>query len=452
MPGSVSSGRYSRVVDRESRLSGWQWATLMLSCVSIVAVVFATWELVENRLFRDADYVTLHYLYITRGIASSMVLSAWAAWFVLRQRRLSEEELRQSREHYRRLLEASPGAVALYDGSLRVSEWNQAAERLYGFSKSDVLGRALPTVPPEKEAELVDLLRKVEAGEPIAVVETLRRDARGALVDVQLSVLPFREGPGERYFLEVTEDIRERVRLRQTLLEVEKLTSIGKTAAGTAHHLNTPLAAMLLRVQMMRERALDGQTESDLERLETSLVFCQQFVSRLLEFSRRPLAEKRPEEVGRLIESVVSFLAPSITSRQARVRVESGAVDGSRILGDRNLLEALFSILLGNALDAVPPGGSIVVRCARPTAETIEVEVADDGCGIPAAELPRVFEPFFTTKGPGKGTGLGLAIARNIVLEHGGTIRLESRPERGTSVFLAFPVLPSDRGTEAPSP
>ncbi len=428
------------MVERDSQSSGWQWTTLVLSSVSMVAVVFALWELVENRFFRDVDYVTLHYLYITRGIASSLILASWAGWYVLRQRRRSEDDLRRSREHYRGLLEASPGAVVLYDASLRVSEWNQAAERLYGFSKGEVIGRALPTVPEEKAAELSELLRRAAAGEPATAVETLRRHAQGTLVDVQLSVLPFQEGNGQSYFLEVTEDIRERVRLRQTVLEVEKLTSMGKTAAGTAHHLNTPLAAMLLRVQMMRERTHDDQTAGDLERLEGSLHFCQQFVSRLLEFSRRPAAQKQLEDVGKTIESVVSFLAPSFSARQARVLVDTSAVGGSRILGDRNLLEALFSILLGNALDAIRSGGSIAIACSRPSEESIEVRIADDGCGIAEADLPRIFEPFFTTKGPGRGTGLGLAIARNIVLEHGGSIRLENGPVRGTIAVLMLPI------------
>ena len=84
----------------------WFWATLTLSSITIVAVVFAGWELVENRFFRDANYVTLHYLYITRSVASSLLLAFWAAWYVLRQRRESEEELRRSRERYRGLLEA----------------------------------------------------------------------------------------------------------------------------------------------------------------------------------------------------------------------------------------------------------------------------------------------------------------------------------------------------------
>ena len=126
----------------------------MLSCISIVAIVFAAWEVAENRFFRHVDYVTLHYLYITRGIASSLLLAFWAAWYVISQRRRSEEELRRSRERYRGLLEVSPGAVALYDASLQVSEWNATAERLYGFSKAEVLGKPLPTVPAGKQEEL----------------------------------------------------------------------------------------------------------------------------------------------------------------------------------------------------------------------------------------------------------------------------------------------------------
>src|SRR5574342_152993 len=98
----------------------WVWATLALSSITIAATVFSGWEVIENRFFNHTDYVTLHYLYITRGIASSLLLAFWAAWYVMRQRRRSEEELRRSREDYRRLLEASPGAVALYDSSLKV--------------------------------------------------------------------------------------------------------------------------------------------------------------------------------------------------------------------------------------------------------------------------------------------------------------------------------------------
>ncbi len=99
----------------------WFWATLTLSSITIVSVVFAAWEVAENRFFRDANYVTLHYLYITRGVASSLLLAFWAAWFVLKQRRKSEDDLRRSRERYRGLLEAFPGAVILYDRTCKCS-------------------------------------------------------------------------------------------------------------------------------------------------------------------------------------------------------------------------------------------------------------------------------------------------------------------------------------------
>src|ERR1035438_1120019 len=235
----------------------WFWATLTLSSITIVSVVLAAWELVENRLFRDADYITLHYLYITRGVASSLLLAFWAAWFVLRQRRKSEEELRRSRERYRGLLEVFPGAVILYDSSRRVLEWNASAQRMYGYGKDEVCGSSLPVIPQAKTGELGDFIRRVERGEPILDVETMRQPKDGEAFEVQLSLLPFRESAGPLLFLEVTSDIRERVRWRQRMLEIEKLTSMGKMAAGTAHHLNSPLAALLIRVQMMRQRMKD---------------------------------------------------------------------------------------------------------------------------------------------------------------------------------------------------
>ena len=419
----------------------WFWATLILSSVSITAIVFGIWELVEGRFFREANYLTLHYLYITRGIASSLLLALWASWYVLHERQKTEAELRRSRERYRGLLHVSPSAIALYDAALQVSEWNETAARLYGFTKEEVIGHVLPTVPREKQAELMEFLQRVEAGHPILDVETLRRDNSGTSFEVQLSLLPFQEPAGRRYFLEVTSDIRERVQMRSRLLEIEKLTSMGKMAAGTAHHLNTPLAAMLLRVQMMRERLHHELCSADLERLETGLRFCQQFVQRLLEFSRRPPAQKQPEKISALMRSVVSFLAPSIQAKRAQIVLELGSAEGEQVLADRNQVEALFSVLLSNALDAIPPGGTIVIWGCGMSPGEMELRIADNGCGISEVHFPRVFEPFFTTKESGKGTGLGLAIARNIVEEHGGTISLESKPDQGTVACIRFPVI-----------
>ena len=417
----------------------WFWATLVLSSISIIALVFAFWELVENHYFRELNYVSLHYLYISRGIASSLLLASWAAWFVLRQRRIAEEELRRSRERYRGLLESSPGAVALYDASLRVWEWNAAAEQLYGFTKAEVIGNALPTVPLEKREELHAFLDSVDAGDAVLDQETLRRNRNGDAIEVQLSLLPFREG-GRQYIMEVTYDNRERVRLRQTLLELEKLTTMGKMAAGTAHHLNTPMASMLLRVQMMRARAEHKNgCASDLEQLENTIGFCQQFVRRLLDFSRKPAPQKQPEEVGPLVEAVLGFMAPSFGAKKVRASADLAEIAGARVLADRNQIETLLLTLLSNALDAVSSGGEILIT-GRQADGNLALEIADNGCGISDADMARVFEPFFTTKPPGKGTGLGLAIALNIVAEHGGTIGLHAAPGGGAVATVRLPL------------
>ena len=430
----------------------WFWATLTLSSITIVSAVLAAWELVENRLFRDADYITLHYLYITRGVASSLLLAFWAAWFVLRQRRKSEADLRRSRDLYRGLLEAFPGAVILYDSELRVLEWNAPAERMYGYRRDEILGTRLPILPAAKTAELDDFLRRVQYGVPVLDVETLRQPRSGEPFEVQLSLLPFREGPGPLCFLEVTSDIRERVRWRRHMMEIEKLTSMGKMAAGTAHHLNSPLAALLIRTELIRQHSTGPAFDADLARIEEGLQFCRHFVQRLLDFTRVMPVEKAPQDLATVIESIAGFFQPAILSRQASLTVDTSEGRGQLVFADRNLLETLLLTLLSNALDAVPAGGEIRLCCRRRSPGAAGFAVSDNGCGISPAHLEHVFEPFFTTKEPGKGTGLGLAIARNVVMEHGGTIEIESRLGEGTTVLVSLPLAGVPEAVEKVAP
>jgi two-component system, sporulation sensor kinase A len=440
---SAVAGRKAMRAEVSEQGRAWFWITLTLSSISVAAFVFALWELVENHYFRDVDYVTLHYLYISRGIVTSLILAFWAAWFVLRERRASEEQLRRSRERYRGILESAPSAVALYDRGLAVSEWNSAAEKLYGYPKTEVIGGRLPTVPQEKDDELEEFLHRVEVGEEVLDIETLRRTRDGVSFEVQLSLLPFRESSGETLFLEVTYDIRERVRLRQALLELEKLTTMGQMAAGTAHYLNTPLAAMLLRVQMMREESAGTKLAVDLEQLERNMRFCEQFVRRLLDFSRRPRSTLQPESLTRTVEAVVSFFSPQIDAKRAQLVVDVRLAEGAVVMADRGQLEALLLILLSNAMDAIEPAGHVWLRCRLVDGKRAEIRVCDDGCGIEESNFERIFVPFFTTKPVGKGTGLGLALARSIVHQHRGSIRIESAVNQGTTAIVELPVSPA---------
>jgi signal transduction histidine kinase len=210
-------------------------------------------------------------------------------------------------------------------------------------------------------------------------------------------------------------------------------------AAGTAHHLNSPLAALLIRTQLIRQHSTGPAFDADLARIEEGLQFCRHFVQRLLDFTRVMPVEKVPLDLTAVIESIAGFFRPAILSRSVNLTVDTSEGRGLLVFADCNLLETLLLTLLSNALDAVPAGGEINLRC-RPSPGIAGFTVSDNGCGISSAHLEHVFEPFFTTKEPGKGTGLGLAIARNVVIEHGGSIKIDSRPGEGTTVTVELPL------------
>ena len=418
----------------------WLWGTLLLSCVTILIFVFAVWELLEQHFFRYLDYRQLHYLYITRGVVSSILLASWAVWFVLKDRRKSEEALRRSRERYRAMLAHAADAIVLIDKNLDVLEWNPQAARLYGYSADDVVGKPLPTVASAERQELCEILRRLQQEEPVVELATIRTNHTGDRIDVAIRVSSFREvESNQMVFLEMASDLREQIRMRQRALEMEKLTTIGRMAAGTAHTLNTPLGAMLLRIEMLKDRLRKHDSAEEIDRLESSTRFCQEFVQKLLQYSRRSETTLRRLSAQELLDSISTFFRPTFQVRQHTLSCASSHLGGALILGDRNQLEALFAALLMNALDALPANGTVsmggTVNDGR-----VELFVQDNGCGVPEDKLNDIFEPFFTTKNAGQGTGLGLSIARNIVEEHRGNIELANNSDGGVTVRVSLPL------------
>lgn len=428
----------------------WFWATLVLSCTTLLAVIFSAWELVEHRYFRSLDYATLHYLYITRGIASSLLIGLWATWFVLRERRRHEHELERSHERYQSILNNTPDAVVLFDENFRVVEWNRAAEGLYGMEQQQVLGQVLPTVPPDQWAELEDLLNRVRGGEPVLEYETERVTRTHELLPVAVSyTLMPPSAPGPQLFLEVAQDSRPRRRLRDRLLEVEKLALMGQMAAGTAHHLNTPLTSMLLQVEMLRQRARNTEDEGELSAIERRIRFCQTFVQNLLRFGHRAPMKRRPVRLSEVVEAAMALLQPSLSLKKAALVSDLDGILPCSVFGDANRLEVMFSALVNNAVAAIPQGGTIRIHGTANHNGSSEIHIDDNGPGIAQEALLRMFEPFFTTKPAGQGTGLGLAIARTIAEEHGGTLSLQNRREGGARATVQLPVSVEDRQARA---
>jgi len=176
-------------------------------------------------------------------MVSSVLLAVWAVWFVLKDRRKSEEVLRRSRERYRAMLANAADAIVLFDTDLKVLEWNPQATRLYGYGADEVVGAPPPTVGSAEQKELHEILQRLQQKEPVVELATKRLNKSGECMDVAIRVSSFRDiESSQRVFLEMASDLREQIRMRQRALEMEKLTTIGRMAAGTAHTLNTPWA------------------------------------------------------------------------------------------------------------------------------------------------------------------------------------------------------------------
>jgi PAS domain S-box-containing protein len=409
-------------------------------CGSVL--ILASWGLVEYRYFGGGARPALEALYVTRSTALCLLTFLLASWLILRERRRHKGELEQACDRYRSILDNTPEAVVLFDDDFRVAEWNRAAERLYGIERQEAVGKKLTTIPIERWNEIRGLLGRLSRGQQVLDYESERLTAAGDRVPVALGyarVPPIKNQPP--LYLEIAQDIRVRLQMRDKLLEIEKLTLMGHLAAGTAHHLNTPLTAMLLQTEMLRLQLPGAEEQAELASIEGRIRFCQGFVQNLLCFARCPELEQKRVSFGGIVKAAGSLLRPSALMKKASLEVDADDFRDAWVLGDSNYLEAALSALVSNAIDAIAPRGSVHIHGHIEPGAAGEIYIDDDGPGVPEDLWPSLFLPFFTTKPAGQGTGLGLPIAKNIVERHGGTLQLQNRTGRGLRATVSLPML-----------
>ncbi len=249
---------------------------------------------------------------------------------------------------------------------------------------------------------------------------------------------------------EVTDSRSRLERGRDRLLVAEKLASVGKLAASVAHEIRNPLTAMKMWLFSIHEMARGnkemvrrlGIVSEEIARLE-------HIVRDFLEFSRPPVPQCSPRDVGTVIDETLKLLEPRLQWGKVRVvRMARGALPP--VIVDASQLKQVLLNLLGNAVDAMPCGGEIQISSAKETNADghpmVVVRISDTGTGVPPDIQPRIFEPFFSTKE--SGTGLGLSIAAQVMNHHGGTLVLESSTDKGTTFAVWLPIAPKDAHAE----
>jgi two-component system NtrC family sensor kinase len=232
----------------------------------------------------------------------------------------------------------------------------------------------------------------------------------------------------------------ELVSTQNQLIQYEKLTAIGKLAAGIAHEINNPLTSILLNSHLIAEKMGRSSTLQDnVKMIIDETTRCGTIVKGLLQFSRQSVPEKRPAQINDIINDTLLLFESQILV--SNVRVVKSLSDGlPLVMVDTNKIKQVFTNLLLNALDAMPKGGVLTIASSITDDKAhVEVSFADTGRGITAEQKGRIFDPFFTTKGM-KGTGLGLSVSYGIIEQHSGTITVESEVGAGTEFTIHLPV------------
>jgi len=223
--------------------------------------------------------------------------------------------------------------------------------------------------------------------------------------------------------------------LDERLLQQDRLATLGQLLSGIVHELNNPLTAVAGYAELMRGEHLRAPVRQQVKRISDEAARASRILKGILLFARGEDQARRPVDIVELLERTLSLRAYEFTVENIRLlrEYEPGLPP---VAANPTQLQQVFLNLLLNAEQAIrsrPRHGCITLRVRQPSAGgPLQVEVADDGPGIPRALLPRLFEPFFTTKPAGAGTGLGLSISRAILQEHGGEITVESQPGQGT--------------------
>ena len=411
------------------------------TALSVVAIDYLAFEPRFSFDMAGADVARLMIFVVISLLAASLA----------RQKTRAEILADQTLEEMAAIVESSEDAIysATREGVL--TSWNHGAEVLYGYTAEEVIGQSvLITVPTERTHETRSHLEKLARGVSVESYQTERRRKDGSLVSVLLSISPLRNRKGVVVGASaIARDISKQLRSEEALRRSEKLATAGRLTAAIAHEINNPLEAVTNLLYLARR----DPTRSDqhLEMAEREVLRVADIAQQALGFVR-DVSDAKPLNVSSTLEEVLQLYAVKITTKKIDMLKELD--ENCEISGFAGELRQLFSNLIVNAVDAMPPGGRLRLRVSRSQERSgnqrtgVRIVCADNGSGIPQADRGRIFEPFFTTK-KDSGTGLGLWLSEGIVRKHGGQIRVRSRTQNGRSgtVFSVF--LPQNIATQA---
>ena len=349
-----------------------------------------------------------------------------------------EEQLRSSEARWRSIVGSAVDGIVVIDQHGRVEAFNPAAERLFGYSESDVVGQNINVLMPSPYYEEHDryLARYLATGHAKIIGsgrEVTGRRKDGSTFPVHLSVGQFTIA-GERKFTGILHDLSARAGLEEQLREGAAMARIGEMAAVIAHEVRNPLAGIRGAVQTIgAQLPAESQSTVMVREIVTRIDSLNEMMKDLLLFARPPQPRPSPTEIIPLVQLTANLLTEDPALRNIHIDVAGSA---PAVSADAEMLKIVFQNLLVNSAQAMGGEGRIRVDVKRAEAWCL-VAFTDHGPGIPPDVRDKIFTPFFTTKA--RGSGLGLPTAKRLVEAHNGQISIECPAAGGTTVTVKLP-------------
>lgn len=361
------------------------------------------------------------------------------------------------------LLDQTNDGIFVCDLDHVIVYWNRGAERLYGWSAAEAVGRRLNELLKIGDLPFLEATDRVRRrGVWFGHLQKTTRDGRTLTLDCRWTLLRDEDGH-PKSILATDTDITERKQMEEKFLRTQRLESIGTLAGGIAHDLNNLITPIVVGLDLLRSSPRPPEDESVFQLMVQSTTRATRLVRQVLSFARGEEGARVSVHVG-YVAREVEAIARSTFPRNIAVRIQCPK-DLWLVQADPTQLNQVLLNLFVNARDAMPAGGQLTLSARNIDLEPqfspvghnlapgpyVLIEVADTGSGIPREIVEKIFDPFFTTKEPGKGTGLGLSTVLGIVRDHDGTVNVYSEPGRGTVFKIYLPACAETAETLAPA-
>jgi two-component system, LuxR family, sensor kinase FixL len=429
---------------------------------TIIGLVLGLLLAIDIRALHATDYVDAAVFALV-GIGVS-----WRGELLRRFRGAaitSAEDAEMRAAHLKSILDSIPDAMIVIDDHGLMRSFSAAAERLFGYGATEILGKNVKILMPQpyRDEHNGYLNRYLRTGERRIigigrVVVGQRRD--GSTFPMELAVGEMNVH-NQRFFTGFIRDLTERQQtearlqeLQSELVHISRLTAMGEMASALAHELNQPLSAIANYVKGSR-RMLDARDDDSLTPLRDAMdkageqaLRAGQIIRRLRDFVARGESERRVENVRKLIEEASALALVGAKDTGVRVRFDF-APGADLVLADKVQIQQVLLNLMRNAIEAMEtsPTRDLLIATAPADDSMIEIRVADTGSGIAPEIAGQLFQPFVTTKR--QGMGVGLSISRTIIEAHGGAMTVGANPGGGTIFTLTLPAVAQEETSHA---